>query len=101
MADYTQVGNRWTAVYAIERQSNGPNTYRKLPFELVRFNVDSDPDAKEVIVPDGDQFESFDNYGAGATPSNKQAKDDQKVYERIWIVDGIPFAAKTSFGPAE
>lgn len=91
MANYEQSGNRWTAVYLVITERGGANTYRKLPFEIVRFNVDVDPDAPEEIIPSGQ--DAFNPAG------DKQNSD--KIYERIWIVDNLPYAAKTSFGPAE
>ena len=94
MADYQQVGNRYTAIYLVVREKGDKYTYRKLPFELARFNVDTDPDAVETIVPTGENVLS----GTGDVP-NKQYGD--KVYEKIWIVDSIPFSGKTSFGPVE
>lgn len=45
MADYKQGGNRYTAIFVIESERGGKKTYRRNPFDLVRFNVDSDPDA--------------------------------------------------------
>lgn len=80
MADYSQDGNRWTAIYLVEGDEP-PRTYKKLPYELVRFNVDQDPEAPTVIVPSG-----MGSPGA------------EKIYEKIWIVDHIPWEGKVSFG---
>jgi len=95
MADYAQSGNRWTAIYSVMTERGGSVTYRKLPFELVRFNVDTNPSATPVIVPCGEDVVS----GVGATP-NKPNSD--KIYEKVWFVSGeYPWSQKTSFGPAE
>jgi hypothetical protein len=91
MSNYKQDGNRWTAVYLVERERGDILTYRKLPWEIVRFNVDTNPSAPEEIIPCGE--DSFNPNG------DKQVSD--KVYEKIWIVDHIPFEAKTSFGKPE
>ena len=91
MANYEQDGNRWTAIYLVVREKGDKLTYRKLPFELVRFNVDTNPSAVEEMVPAG-----VDNLNESG---NKQNSD--KIYEKIWIVDSLPFGAKTSFGKPE
>jgi hypothetical protein len=91
MADYKQEGNRWTAVFLVEREKGDRLTYRRLPFELVRFNADVNPSAPQEIVPNGEDV--FNGSG------DKQVSD--KIYEKIWIVDAIPFGAKTSFGKPE
>lgn len=91
MSDYKQSGNRWTAVFLVQRERGDVLTYRKLPFEIVRFNVDSSPSAPEEIVPCGaDEF---------SQSGDKQ--DSDKIYEKIWIVDSLPYASKTSFGKPE
>ncbi len=91
MSDYKQSGNRWTAVYLVVRERGDKLTYRKLPFEIVRFNVDENPSATEQIVPCGEDVLN--------PTGNKQ--DHDKIYEKIWIVDSVPYKAKTSFGQAE
>jgi hypothetical protein len=96
MADYLNTGNRWTAVYLVQRERGDILTYRKLPWEIVRFNVDVNPSAPEEIVPTGE--DSSLGYGTGATA----VKDpESKIYEKIWIVDHLPFNDKTSFGRPE
>lgn len=91
MSNYNQSGNRWTAVFLVERERGDVMTYRRLPFELVRFNVDTNPSAPQEIVPNG-----VDAFNSGG---DKQ--DSDKIYEKIWIVDSLPFGAKTSFGRPE
>jgi len=91
MSDYKIEGNRYTAIYVIEPKHGGGQTYRKVPFEIVRFNVDANPSAPEVIVPTGEDVLNVDGVKA----------DHEKVYEKIWIVDALPFKAKTSVGPVE
>ena len=85
MANYAQSGNRWTAIYVL-RPIRGQEKmeYLKLPYELCRFNVDTDSSAPPVIVPDGDPSTSI--------------TAEARIYEKIWFVDQTPFAAKVSFG---
>lgn len=75
MSDYKQEGNRWTAIYV--RSGDG---HVRLPYDLVRFNVDTDPDSKPFAVPLG------------------EGGDSGKIYERIWKVDEVPYQGKLSFG---
>lgn len=97
MANYLNDGNRWTVIYQAVLKRGGGYDYRKLPFELVRFNTDTNPDAPEEIIPTGER-EDYEGLGITATPT----KPTEKVYERIWIVDGAaPFSQKTGFGAAE
>jgi hypothetical protein len=91
MADYMQDGNRWTAIYLVVNGRGGNLTYRKLPFELVRFNADVTPGAEAVIVPCGED----------TLNPNGDKQNSDKIYEKIWIVDSLPYAAKTSFGAPE
>ncbi len=91
MSNYSQVGNRYTAIYLVVRERGDKLTYRKLPFEIVRFNVDEHPSAAEELIPCG-----VDELNASGI---KQASD--KIYEKIWIVDSVPFSGKTSFGQPE
>lgn len=72
MADYDLKDARWTCIFLREG-----DCLRRLPFDLVRWNVDQDPDAKKEIVPAG-----------------TLVVDAQKVYERVWIVDEVPFAGR-------
>lgn len=91
MADYKQGGNRYTAIFVIESERGGKKTYRRNPFDLVRFNVDSDPDAPQEIVPVG----SLAGNAAGITESDK-------LYENVWIVETAPWSpgagGKQDFG---
>lgn len=93
MSNYNADGNRWTAVYLASPVRGGGFTYTKLPWELVRFNVDVTPDAPAYIVPDG-----VEQINASLTKPNAP-----KIYERIWITDVIPYSygqnGKTAFGP--
>jgi hypothetical protein len=91
MSDYKQGGNRWTAIYLVQRERGDHYTYRKLPFEIVRFNVDDDHDSREVIVPCGEDVLN----------PNADKQETDKIYEKIWIVDSLPFREKTSFGKPE
>ena len=85
MANYAQSGNRWTAIYVLRPIRGQEKTeYMKLPYEICRFNTDTDSAAREVIVPDGDQ----------STAITAEAR----IYEKIWFVDQTPFVAKVSFG---
>lgn len=73
MSDYVSSGNRYTAIF-LEREDG---TLIRLPFDLVRFNVDVEPNASRNIVP------------AGA--------DTSKVFERVWITREIPWQGKVGF----
>ena len=49
---------------------------RRLPFDLVRYNVDQNPDApKEIVL-------------------SVTHPDTKKVFEKVWIVDEVPFAGR-------
>jgi hypothetical protein len=89
MADYKQEGNRYTAIFVIESDRGGKKTYRRNPFDLVRFNVDTDPDAPQEIVPVGPQS------GVGLN-------DSDKIYENVWVVETAPWhpgrGGKQDFG---
>ena len=69
MSDFDQEGNRWTAIYL--KHGDG---WERVPYDLVRFNVDDDPEAKPSIVPIG------------------RGGDSGKIYERIWKVSELPFS---------
>lgn len=73
MSDYSQEGNRWIAIFL--KRPDG--TLVRLPYDLARFNVDTNPDAKPTLVPG--------------------LNDDGKIFERIWITDSIPYRKKASF----
>jgi hypothetical protein len=92
MADYKQEGNRYTAIYVIESNKGGKRLLKRHPFDLVRFNVDTNPDAPQEIVPVGQQT------GAGID-------EPQKLYEDVWIVEVAPWhpgrGGTQDFGPAE
>jgi hypothetical protein len=81
VADYTFIGNRYTAVYLLQARSGGKNTYIKAPFELVRYNVDADPSAPQYVVP-------LPETDDGQVKSQKP--DVEKIYEGIFIHDGAP-----------
>ncbi len=97
MADYKQSGNRWTAIFLVDDQhGKGDKLYRRLPFEICRFNVDTNPNAREVIVPIGEDVLNADGTKA----------DFSKIYERIWLVSGAePYnpggTGKVYFGTPE
>jgi hypothetical protein len=94
MANYESSGNRWTAIYVANGiRGTEYSTYTKLPWELVRFNVDSNPSATPEIVPDGED-RTLGGMGSTAT----SVKEPNRIYEKIWIVDSVPFREKTSFG---
>jgi len=70
VGNYRQEDARYTMILV----RDGEN-FRRHGFDLVRFNVDDDADAKENIVPVG-------------------ATDHGKIFERIWKVDSAPFGKK-------
>ena len=73
MANYEMKGHRFTMV--LVKCDGG---YRRAEFDLVRFNVDENPDAQQDIVPVG-------------------MTDRDKVFEHVMKTDSMPFAKKTSF----
>jgi hypothetical protein len=75
MSDYEQSGNRYTAIFL--RREDG--THERMEYDLVRFNVDVNRDAPLEIVPCG-----IDG-------------DNGKLFERIWVVNDVPWAKKVSF----
>lgn len=81
MSEFKQSGNRYTMILVRHPQPDGTALFERVPFDLVRFNVDTDPDAEQLIMPVGDVQIS----PTGAQP------DGPKLYERIWIVDTVPF----------
>jgi len=97
MANYAQTGNRYTAIFVIEKDNSGGKLYKRAPFDLVRFNVDSNPDAEPEIVPLGVQESPP---GTAATPPKP---DTDKIYEKIWVVETMPYSAsrtgKHDFAP--
>jgi hypothetical protein len=79
MANYEQDGNRYTLLVLREPQHGQEEPfYRILPYEYVRFNVDTNPGAEAVIVPTAPPNASRVNLGQG------------KLYERIQFVDQEP-----------
>lgn len=74
MSDYSQSGNRYTAIFIRDEKAG---TFMRAPFDLVRFNVDEHPDAERAIVPRKD--------------------DDGLIFEKIWVVDQLPWGKKVSF----
>jgi hypothetical protein len=93
VADYAQSGNRWTMILARLPQHGGQDFYERAPYELCRFNVDTDPSAKPVIIPLG-QNEISGPVGTADTWVNRPSA---KIYEKIWIVDQIPWTEKHRF----
>jgi hypothetical protein len=94
MADYKLADARFTMVMTRKLQRGGIEIFERAGFDLVRFNVDIQPDAPFWIIPVGDMGVS----------SNLGVKPDaDKQWERIWVVDGgQPFRGKTYFGqPAQ
>jgi hypothetical protein len=87
MADYAQKGNRYTAIFVIESDKGGKKTYRRNPFDLVRFNVDADPDAPQEIVPLGP-----------VAGNDGGISETDKIYEKVWIVETAPWVGKQDFG---
>lgn len=75
MSDYSQPGNRYTAIYV----KNEDGSLTRAPYDVVRFNVDMCPTAPREIVP---------NTGHG---------DHGKVFEKVWIVESLPWAKKVGF----
>jgi hypothetical protein len=78
VANYEMSGHRFTMVLVKHEGTAGGSLYRRAEFDLVRFNVDVDPDAPQEIVPVG-------------------ATDKDKIFEHIWKTENMPFAKKTSF----
>jgi hypothetical protein len=66
-------GHRFTMV--LVKTEGG---YRRAEFDLVRFNVDENPDAEQDIVPVG-------------------VTDRGKIFEHVMKTDSMPFSKKTSF----
>jgi hypothetical protein len=88
MADYKMENARWTAVYQRLPQAGGKDCYLQLPFELVRYNVDTNPSATPVIVPIATEISSH----------TSSAANTRKIYEQVWIVDSPPWSDKHNFG---
>jgi hypothetical protein len=74
MSNYEQQYNRYTAIFL--KAADG--TFSRLPFDIVRFNIDVDRQPKRELVPRG--------------------SDDGKIFERIWVVKEVPWSKKVSFG---
>jgi hypothetical protein len=79
MADYKQEGNRWTMVLVRIKDEGNQTLVKRVPFDIVRFNVDTNPDAAPNIVP------------LGQPNASSSDTDSDKVYEKIWFVDEVPF----------
>jgi hypothetical protein len=80
MANYRMRDARFTVIYVRETPEGvEPKRFTKVPYELVRYNVDANPTATPVVVPDSERI------------STKKSKTDEKVYENVWIVDVVPF----------
>ena len=94
MANYRMRDARYTSIWVRETPPGvEPKRFTLAPFELVRYNVDSNPSAEPVIQPIGVQF------------GTKKAVTSQKVYEDVWFVDAVPFhvgrEGKHDFGKRE
>lgn len=84
MADYRLADARFTAIFVRAGHDPGDKElWIRVPFELVRFNVDVNPSVEPVIVPIGETYFST----TGVKP------DSPKIYEKVWFVDQVPFAA--------
>lgn len=80
MSNYATDGNRYTLVVLREYQHGQQEPfYRILPYELVRFNVDTNPSAEAVIVPNAPASSVKASLGTG------------KLYEKILFVDQEPY----------
>lgn len=86
MSNYAQSGNRYTMILLRRPQRDGTDLYERVPFDLVRFNVDENPSATPVIMPLGQPGE----HGA--------ASDDRKIFEKIWYVDVVPWGPSAKGG---
>ena len=73
MSDYRQEENRWTMVLIRKKLPDGSTVTERATFDLVRFNVDTDPKGRQYVSPIGN------------------GSDTGKVFERIWTVDEAPF----------
>lgn len=82
MGDYRLQDARFTMIIERRPQAGGKDLYVRLPFELVRYNVDTDPDVTPVIVPVAASSQSVPPSGT---------KPDEKIYENIWFVDAAPW----------
>jgi hypothetical protein len=84
MGDYKKEDARYTMILVKcgeTKEAIPGSLYRRHEFDLVRFNVDVNPNAKPDVVVCGDT-------------------DHGKIFERIWKVDEAPFAVKQNFGGA-
>lgn len=72
MADYAQAGNRWTMILVRRKDEFGREVLERATFDLVRFNVDTFPNAEQYIIP-------------------VSGTDKGKIFERIWTVDEQPY----------
>ena len=82
MGNYATKDARYTAIYRREtRVEKGAKkeVFFLVPFELVRFNVDQAGEQEQVIVPIGQRQSIAPN------------KESEKIYEKIWVVDVVPF----------
>lgn len=82
MSNYENKGNRYTAIFVRQPQKGGGVLFERAAFELVRFNVDENPDAVEEVMPIGE----IAGNASGTKP------DGPKIYEKIWVVDTAPFS---------
>ncbi len=82
MGNYATKDARYTAIYRREtrvEKGGKREVFFLVPFELVRFNVDEAGEQEQVIVPVAQRVNV-----AGA-------KTEEKIYEKIWVVDVVPF----------
>lgn len=89
MGNYRTQDARFTAIFVRMPQKGGERElYVRVPFELVRFNVDVNPDATTNIIP----------VGQNVVNQTGDKPDSPKLYEKIWIVDSYPWRDKHWFG---
>jgi hypothetical protein len=84
MANYAMKDARFTAIYRREtrvEKGGKKDVFFLVPFELVRYNVDVPGEQEPVIIPIGQRIST----GSVST------KTDEKIYEKIWVVDVVPF----------
>ena len=92
MGNYATKDARYTAIYRREERvekGGKREVFFLVPFELVRYNVDQAGEQDQVIVPVGQPVKT-------PQPNTQTAAgiveiDSEKVYEKIWIVDVVPF----------
>lgn len=88
MTDYRIQDMRFTMIIVRTALAGGREEFERLPFDLVRYDVDVNPSAPQFIIGAGNDFVA--KVDGGGSESAK------KRYERIWIVDQAPFKAVQS-----